>query len=80
MEKRLRKEKILQGSMKLTRNANVTCKTENVLYCIQCPTCHQIYIGQTVKLCRDREHSVRDTPCSGLFANCGQGFKKKIFL
>ncbi|XP_062601156.1 uncharacterized protein LOC134262845 [Saccostrea cucullata] len=79
-------EKTLKCGKKLTPNANMTCKSENVIYCITCPTCDENYIGQTGKLnARVRVHkqqirdpSVRNTPCSEHFATCGKG-KFKLF-
>ena len=79
-------EKILKCGKKLTPNYSMTCKSENVIYCMTCPTCHENYIGQTGKLnARVRVHkqqirdpSIRNTPCSEHFANCGNG-NFKIF-
>ncbi|XP_056012120.1 uncharacterized protein LOC130052095 [Ostrea edulis] len=67
-------------------NANLNCKSENLIYCATCPTCGENYIGQTNKLnARVRVHkqqvkdpSVRNTPCSEHFAECGGG-KFKVF-
>ena len=30
------------------------CNTENVIYCLQCGKCNQIYIGQTSRALKDR--------------------------
>ena len=63
------------------------CKTQNVIYCLKCPTRGEHYIGQTKKLsARIRVHkqqildpSVRNTLCCVQFANCGGG-NFKIFV
>ena len=73
-------------SGKLDPNASMDCTTQNVIYCLTCPTCGEHYIGQTNKLnARVRIHkqqirdpSVRNTPGCKHFANCGGG-NFKIF-
>ena len=77
---------ILKTGRKIIPNANMNCKSENLIYCAICPTCKEFYIGQTGRLiARVRVHkqqirdaSVRNTPCCQHFAECGKG-KFKIF-
>ena len=39
--------KYFKNGKKFTVNANMTCKSENVIYCITCVNCKENYIGQT---------------------------------
>ena len=32
---------------KILPNADMNCKSRNLIYCIKCPNCDEIYIGQT---------------------------------
>ena len=76
----------LKSGKELKPNADMNCKSENLIYCAICPTCDENYIGQTGRLiARVRVHkqqvrdaSVRNTPCCEHFATCGRG-KFKIF-
>ena len=71
----------LKSGKILKANATMNCKSGNLIYCATCPTCGENYIGQTNKLnARVRVHkqqikdpSVRNTPCSEHFAECGGG-------
>lgn len=38
---------ILKNGGKIFANANMTCKSRNLIYCIKCLNCSEIYIGQT---------------------------------
>ncbi|XP_062579154.1 uncharacterized protein LOC134241086 [Saccostrea cucullata] len=76
----------LKNGKVLKPNTSMNCKSSNLIYCAICPTCGEYYIGQTNQLnARVRVHkqhirdeTVRCTPCSEHFAECGKG-KFKIF-
>ena len=78
--------KTLKNGKEIKPNASMHCKSENLIYCATCPTCGEHYIGQTKRLIdrvrvhkqQIRDPTVRNTPCSEHFANCGRG-KFKIF-
>lgn len=66
-------------------NANMTCKSENLIYCIKCNGCSEIYIGQTgnalverVRIHRQhiRQPQYRKIPLSKHLDECGGGFFK----
>ena len=67
-------------------NADMNCKSENLVYCITCPTCKENYIGQTGDLSdRVRVHkqqirhpNLRKIPLSAHLDRCASG-KFKIF-
>ena len=63
-------------------NDNMSCKSKNLIYCMICPSCSEEYIGQTGTKLADRvrvhkqqikDPTVRNTPCSAHFDNCGHG-------
>jgi hypothetical protein len=71
-----------RSGMKFHVNSNMTCKSENLPYCMTCPTCGENYIGRTGNKLTDRvrvhKQQIRDptlpnTPCSGHFDSCGNG-------
>ncbi|KAK3097441.1 hypothetical protein FSP39_009676 [Pinctada imbricata] len=78
--------KILKSGHTLRPNDHMNCKSQNLIYCATCPTCNYFYIGQTGRLIdRVRVHkqqikdpSIRNTPCSKHFDECGTG-RFKIF-
>lgn len=83
-----------KSGTKFRINASMNCKSENLVYCATCPTCKENYIGQTgdhlfdrvrVHKQQIRDPSVRNTPCSKHFDNCGKGHFRifpffKIFM
>ena len=77
---------ILKSGQILRANDRMDCKSKNVIYCATCPTCNDFYIGQTGRLLdrvrvhkqQIRDPSIRNTPCSKHFDECGKG-KFKIF-
>lgn len=72
--------------MKIHAHSSKNYKSENVIYCVICPTCKKNYIRQTGKLnsrvCVHKQQikdpSVRNTPCCEHFAECGGGKFKII--
>ncbi len=65
----------------------MTCKTKNLIYCIECSNCKDIYIGQTKNSLseRNRVHrqqirqpEYRNCPVSGHLDRCSGG-RYKIF-
>ena len=72
-------EKTFKNGLVFKVNADMNCKTSNVIYCITCPSCHENYIGQTGNsLCeRVRVHkqqirhpNLRQIPLSGHLEQC----------
>ena len=75
------KMKSFKDGKKIHVNANMTCKTTNLIYCVTCPGCHENYIGQTGNsLCeRVRVHKeqikhpqYRNSPISAHLDICGK--------
>ena len=67
---------------KIYTNANMNCKSANLIYCIKCPNCNEIYIGQTgntlakrmtVHRQQVREEACRQIPLSAHIETCGGG-------
>ena len=67
---------------KIYTNANMDCKSTNLIYCIKCPNCKEIYIGQTGNALSERmrvhRQQVRDAayrqiPLSAHIETCGGG-------
>ena len=63
-------------------NADMNCKSTNVIYCITCPSCHENYIGQTgnslcervrVQKQQIRHPNLRQIPLSGHLDQCANG-------
>ena len=73
--------KILKSGQILRANDRMNCKSQNLIYCATCPTCKEFYIGQTGRLIdrvrvhkqQIRDPSIRNTPCSKHFVECGRG-------
>ena len=71
----------IPNGQKLFANANMTCKSRNLIYCIKCNGCQQIYIGQTgnlnerVRIHRQqiRQPEYRKIPLSKHLDECGGG-------
>ena len=79
--------KYFKNGKKFTVNANMTCKSENLLYCITCVNCKENYIGQTgnsvcerVRIHKQqiRQPEYRQIPLSEHLDICAGG-KFKIF-
>ena len=79
--------KYFKNGKKCTVNANMTCKSENLLYCITCVNCKENYIGQTgnsvcerVRIHKQqiRQPEYRQIPLSEHLDICAGG-KFKIF-
>ncbi|OOZ57814.1 hypothetical protein [Solemya velum gill symbiont] len=73
---------ILKNGMNIKPNANMNCKTKNLVYCITCPGCSEWYIGQTgnslcerMRIHRQQIRSVetRQIPLSAHLETCGSG-------
>ena len=67
---------------KIYTNANMNCKSSNLIYCIKCPNCEEIYIGQTGNALSERmrvhrqqvrEAGYRQIPLSAHIETCGGG-------
>lgn len=72
----------LKSGTTLYTNADMNCKSTNLIYCIKCPGCEEIYIGQTrnsvsermrVHRQQIRDPSVRQIPLSEHLEICGGG-------
>lgn len=44
----------LDDGRKIYTNADMNCKSENLIYCIQCTNCNKSYIGQTSNALKQR--------------------------
>ena len=64
---------------KIFANANMNCKSRNLIYCIKYPNCEEIYIGQTgnslsermrVHRQQIRNPNLRQIPLSGHLETC----------
>ncbi|OOY45291.1 hypothetical protein, partial [Solemya velum gill symbiont] len=73
---------VLKNGRTIIPNANMNCKSKNLIYCITCAGCSESYIGQTGNaLCeRTRVHrqqircaETRQIPLSGHIDECGRG-------
>lgn len=76
-----------QNNKSFKVNANMNCKSKNLLYCMTCSSCGKQYIGQTGNKLSDRvrvhkqqirDPSIRNTNCSTHFDTCCNG-KFSIF-
>ena len=65
---------------KILPNADMNCKSRNLIYCIKCPNCDEIYIGQTGNALSERtrihrqqirDPNVRQIPLSNHLETCG---------
>ncbi|XP_071132786.1 uncharacterized protein [Mytilus edulis] len=75
----------IPNGLSLFTNEDITCKSENLIYCIKCNGCQEIYIGQTgnsvterVRIHRQhiRQPQYRKIPLSKHLDECGGGFFK----
>ncbi|CAC5388550.1 unnamed protein product [Mytilus coruscus] len=48
------KRMYIPNGVSLFTNEDITCKSENLIYCIKCNGCQEIYIGQTGNTAVDR--------------------------
>ncbi|KAK3102914.1 hypothetical protein FSP39_014923 [Pinctada imbricata] len=77
--------KTFKNGLSFRVNADMNCKSKNLIYCITCPSCNENYIGQTGNaLCeRVRVHkqqirhpNLRQIPMSGHLDECANGLFK----
>ena len=75
----------IPSGQSLFANADMTCKSENLVYCIKCSGCGEVYIGQTGNslLERNRVHKqqirqpeYRKIPLSNHLQQCSRGLYK----
>ena len=75
-------EIILKDGKRIYANANMTCKSANLIYCIKCAKCEEIYIGQTGNALSERmrvhrqqirDPAYRQIPLSAHLETCAGG-------
>ena len=75
-------KKLFRNNKIFRVNANMTCKSTNLIYCITCVNCHEHYIGQTGNSVNERVRvhkeqikrpEYRKIPLSEHLDRCGKG-------